>query len=615
MVHAEAWLFLFHMPKHEAVAAILPRLPSKPGVYQFFDEAGVILYVGKAKNLRSRVSSYFNKVKYESGKTRILVGKVRDIKWMVVGHETDALLLESSLIKEHQPRYNILLKDDKSFPSIVIKRERFPRVFPTRNIIRDGSEYYGPYTSVKTMNVVLELIRKLYPIRTCKYHLSEENVSKGKYKVCLEYHLGNCLGPCEDKMDEADYEANVSAIRNILKGNLASLIRTFKTGMKEAAESLDFETAQSLKIRIDQLEKFKSKSAVVHPSIHEVEVFTIESDQRSGYVNFLKIRDGAVVHGRSTELRKNLDETDAELLAFGITQMRELYQSSTREILVPMEVDLALDGVSIKIPQRGDKMKLLELSQRNARYYMRDKQKQLDLVDPQASQNRIMEQMQKDLRLKELPRHIECFDNSNIQGTNPASACVVFRDAKPAKKDYRKYNIKTVDGPDDFASMEEVVHRRYRRLSEEGESLPQLVIIDGGKGQLSAALKALDRLGLRGQLTVIGIAKRLEEIYFPGDSLPVFMDKRSESLKLIQQLRNEAHRFSLAHHRTRRSNAAIGSELKEIPGVGAKTTEALLKHFKSVKAVSLATLEDLKEQVSVAQANKVYAHFNKVDEA
>lgn len=599
------------MPKHEAVSAFLPRLPQEPGVYQFYDEDGGILYVGKAKNLRSRVSSYFNKERYESGKTRVLAGKVRDIKWMVVGHETDALLLENSLIKEHQPRYNILLKDDKSFPSLVIKRERFPRVYPTRNLVRDGSEYYGPYTSVKTMNAVLELIRKLYPMRTCKYHLSEENIAKGKFKVCLEYHLGNCLGPCEDKMKEADYEENISAIRSILKGNLGSLIRTVKTHMKAAAEELDFEQAQSLKVRLDQLEKFRAKSAVVSSSIHEVEVFTLVTDQRSGYVNYLKIRDGAIVYGRSTELRKNLDETDAELLAFAIVQLRQQYKSTTSDILVPFPVEMQLEGVAIKVPQRGDKVKLLELSERNARFYMKDKQKQLDMVDPQAAQNRIMTQMQKDLRLKELPRHIECFDNSNIQGTHPASACVVFRDAKPAKKDYRKYNIKTVEGPDDFASMEEVVHRRYRRLTDEGQTLPQLVIIDGGKGQLSAALHALERLGLRGKLTVIGIAKRLEEIYFPGDTLPVFMDKRSETLKLIQQLRNEAHRFSLAHHRSRRSSAAIDSELQEIPGVGEKTTEVLLRHFKSVKAVSTATLEALEAQVPAAQAKKVYAHFKK----
>lgn len=597
------------MPKHPSLVPVLKRIPSSPGVYQFFDEDGKILYVGKAKNLKNRVSSYFNKQRYESGKTKVLAGKVRSIRWMVVEHETDALLLENSLIKEHQPYYNIRLKDDKSFPSIVIKKERFPRIFPTRRIVRDGSEYFGPYTSVKTMHAVLDLIRKMYPIRTCNFALTEENIAKGKFKVCLEYHLGNCLGPCEGYMSEQDYDENVASIRSILKGDLKSLIRTFKGKMVEAAENLEFERAQELKNRLDLIEKFQEKTVVVHPSIHNVEVFTIVSDSRSGYVNYLKIRDGSIVHGRSTELRKGMGESDRALLEFAIVEFREQYASDCPEIYVPFEVDLDLDGVKIHIPQRGDKARLLELSERNARYYMRDKHKQLEQVDPEANQKRILSTLQKDLHMKELPVHIECFDNSNIQGTNPASACVVFRGAKPAKQDYRKYNIKTVQGPDDFASMEEVVFRRYRRLSEDGDSLPQLVIIDGGKGQLSSAMRALDRLELRGQMTVIGIAKRLEEIYFPGDQLPVYIDKRSESLKLIQQLRNEAHRFSLAHHRTRRSNAAIQTELQDIPGVGKTSAEKLLRHYKSVKAIRAATLADMINVVGKSIAGKVYRYF------
>lgn len=598
------------MPKHEAVEPILERLPSKPGVYQFFDEQGKILYVGKAKSLKNRVSSYFNKRRYENGKTRVLAGKVRDIRWIVVDHESDALLLENSLIKEHQPRYNINLKDDKSFPSIVIKKERFPRIFPTRRIIQDGSEYFGPYSSVKTMNAVLDLVRKMYPIRTCNFALTQTNVEKGKFKVCLEYHLGNCLGPCEGRMSEAEYMANVDAIRSILKGKLSDLIKAFKGEMIRASEALEFEHAQEIKARLDLLEKFQAKSKVINPNIHDVEVYSIVSDQRSGYVNYMRIRDGAVVHGRSVELRKQMDESDSELLAYAIVNFREEYRSDCPEIYLPFALDLELTGVKFHVPQRGDKVRVIELSERNARYYQRDKHKQLEQIDPEASQKRIMQQVQQDLRLTALPTHIECFDNSNMQGTHPASACVVFRNAKPAKQDYRKYNIQTVEGPDDFASMEEVVFRRYRRLKESELPLPQLVIIDGGKGQLSSAMKALDRLGLRGEMAVIGIAKRLEEIYFPGDSLPVYIDKRSESLKLIQQLRNEAHRFSLAHHRNRRSSAAIQSELKSIPGVGSKTTEKLLKHFKSVKAVREADRAAILEVLPKGLADKVWRHFN-----
>ncbi len=583
------------MSATEHIRQILQRLPDKPGVYRYYDVDGNLLYVGKAKSLKKRVASYFNKNKYENGKTRLLVRKIADIKFIVVDTEFDALLLENNLIKEHQPKYNIQLKDDKTYPWLVIRKERFPRVHPTRRMIKDGSEYFGPYASVKTMHAMLDLIKRLYPLRTCNYLLSEENVAAGKFRACLEFHLGNCKAPCVDRFSEEEYTANIDAIREIIKGNYSGLARQLRQRMQDHAAALDFEAAAAIKSRLDVLERYQANSAVVNAKINDTEVFSIHSDSKGAFVNYLKVMNGAIVQSYTTELRKRLDESDEELLAFAVVSLRDRFSSSARDVLVSHAVDLALPDVNVHVPQRGDKLKLIELSLRNATYALRDRLKQQEMTDPEAHTRRILETLQSDLHLNELPAHIECFDNSNIQGTSPASACVVFKDAKPSKGDYRKFNIKTVEGPNDFASMTEVVHRRYKRLLEEGEPLPQLVIIDGGKGQLSAALKALEELGLVGKLAIVGIAKRLEEIYFPGDSIPIYIDKRSPSLKLIQQLRNEAHRFSLSHHRDRRSKSALKSVLTDVPGVGTKTAEKLLVHFGSVAALRKADYAEVEK--------------------
>ena len=594
----------------EKVEQILKILPQQPGVYQYFDEAGEILYVGKAKSLKNRVSSYFNKQQYENGKTKVLVRKIADIKYIVVETELDALLLENSLIKKYKPRYNIMLKDDKTYASIVIKKEDFPRVFPTRQIIRDGSEYFGPYPSGRTMHTVLDLIKKLYPMRTCNLALTDKNIQAGKFKVCLEYHLGNCKGPCDGKQTAEEYNKGVEAARTILKGNYSELIRDLKQMMVEFANRYEFELAQEVKDKIEVLSSFQAKSTIVHPSIHDVDIFSIASDSQAGYVNFMKVSNGVIVQSYTTEVKKRMDESEAEMLEYSIVEIRDKFQSSSKEIFLPIELDMQLPSVMFTVPQRGDKKKLVELSHRNSTHYMLDAQKQQEMVDPERHVNRVLETMQKDLHLKELPRHIECFDNSNIQGTNPVSACVVFRNAKPSKSDYRIFHPKTVEGPNDFDTMKEVVFRRYRRMLDEGESLPQLIIIDGGKGQLSAAIESLVKLDLYGKIGIIGIAKRLEEIYFPGDSLPIYLDKRSESLKLIQRLRDEAHRFGITKHRDRRSKDAIRSELTEIKGVGMHTTQALIHHFKTVQAVKEASIEDLKKAVNNRMAELVYKHFN-----
>lgn len=598
------------MSTPETLESTIKILPHKPGVYQYYDRDGVVIYVGKAKDLKNRVGSYFNKQQYESGKTKLLVRKITEIKYIVVETELDALLLENSLIKKYKPRYNILLKDDKTYPSIVIKKEEYPRVFPTRQIIKDGSEYYGPYASVRTMHLVLELVRKLYPIRTCSLQLNEKNIESGKFKVCLEYHLKNCKGPCEGKQSAADYNESVDSIRKILKGNYSELIREMKMRMTSHAENYAFEKAQEFKTKIELLENFQAKSTIVNPGIHNVDVFSIASDSHAGYVNYMKISNGVIVQGYTCELKKKMEETDIELLEYAVIEIRERFQSSSNEIYLPFSIDISIPNVEIHIPQRGDKKKLMDLSMRNSTHFMQDAQKQLELVDPERHVNRIMETMQKDLHLKELPVHIECFDNSNIQGTNPVSACVVFKNAKPSKADYRIFNPKTVVGPDDFGTMKEVVFRRYRRLIDENESLPQLIIIDGGKGQLSAALESLIELDLHGKLAIIGIAKRLEEIYFPGDSLPIYLDKRSETLKLIQQLRDEAHRFGITRHRNKRSKDAIRSEITEIKGVGFRTTQALITHFKTVNAVKDATLSQLEEVINKKLARIVWDHFH-----
>ena len=586
----------------------LKTIPDSPGVYQYYDKEDKILYVGKAKNLKKRVASYFTK-NHENAKTRILVKKIVSIKHIVVDTETDALLLENNLIKKYQPRYNIMLKDDKTYPWICIKKERFPRIFMTRRVIKDGSEYFGPYTNVRTVKVLLDLIRELYPLRTCKYDLSREKIATKKYKVCLEYHLGNCNGPCEDFQEEESYNETIKAIRNIVKGNFKESLDKFQEIMQVLAEKMEFEEAQKVKEKLKLLSNYQSKSTIVNPSINNVDVFSIISDESYGYVNFFKIANGSIIQSHTTEIKKKLDESDKRILELAIVEIRQRFNSMSKEVYVPFEIDLG-NAIKVTVPKLGDKKRIIELSERNAKYYRQEQFKQIKIADPDRHVKRIMTQMQKDLRLSEEPRHIECFDNSNIQGTHPVAACVVFKDGKPTKKEYRHYNIKTVDGPDDFASMEEVVFRRYKRLLSEDEPLPQLIVIDGGKGQLSSALKSLDLLGLRGKIAIIGIAKRLEEIYYPGDPIPMYLDKRSETLKIIQFLRNEAHRFGITLHRNKRSKSAIQSELEQIPNIGKQTITSLLRKFKSAKRVKTATFEELQEIVGDARAKKIYQYFN-----
>ena len=586
----------------------LKTLPEQPGVYQYFDAEGTILYVGKAKNLKKRVSSYFTKT-HDNGKTRVLVKKIANIKHIVVDTETDALLLENNLIKKYQPRYNVMLKDDKSYPWICIKNERFPRVFSTRRVIKDGSEYFGPYTSVKTVSTLLDLIKGLYHLRTCNYHLSEEKINAGKYKVCLEYHLGNCKGPCEGLETEAEYNENLKAIKEILKGNFKDSLSQFKAQMKMFADEMQFEEAQKIKEKIEILENYQAKSTIVNPKISNVDVFSIVSDESYGYVNFLQLSYGSIIRSHTLEIKKKLDESDTELLLLAITELRQRFHSKSKEIYVPFKVDLG-ENVKVTVPKLGDKKHILDLSVRNAKYYRMERFKQVKITDPDRHVKRIMAQMKTDLRLKEEPRHIECFDNSNIQGSNPVAACVVFKDGKPSKKEYRHFNIKTVEGPNDFASMEEVVYRRYKRMQDEAQPLPQLIIIDGGKGQLSSALKSLDALELRGKIAIIGIAKRLEELYYPNDPIPLYLDKKSETLKIIQQLRNEAHRFGIEHHRNKRSKSALTTELETIPGVGQKTVVDLLKHFKSAKRIANAKLDELETVVGASRAEKVYNYYH-----
>lgn len=587
----------------------LQTLPDNPGVYQYYDKDGKILYVGKAKNLKKRVTSYFNKV-HDNGKTNVLVKKIVEIKHIVVASEQDALLLENNLIKKLQPRYNINLKDDKTYPWICIKKEPFSRIFPTRRMIKDGSEYFGPYTNFKTINTLLDLIKELYPLRTCNYDLKETNIHSGKFKVCLEFHIGNCKGPCEGYELLENYQKQVDAIREILKGNFKDSLRDFKAKMNDFAANMEFEEAQKIKEKIEVLQNYQSRSTVLNPKISNVDVFSIVSDESMAYVNYLQIAHGAIIRSYTLEMKKKLDETDEELLELGVVELRERFHLTSKEIILPFALDLG-ENIKITVPQLGDKKQILELSERNAKYYRLEQLKQIQIVDPERHTNRIMAQMQKDLRLSVEPRHIECFDNSNIQGTNPVSACVVFKDGKPSKKDYRHFNIKTVEGPNDFASMEEVVYRRYKRLLDENQSLPQLIVIDGGKGQLSSALKSIDELGLRGKVAIIGIAKRLEELFYPGDSVPLYLDKKSETLKIIQQLRNEAHRFGITFHRDKRSKSALNSSIETIPGIGEKTMLMLLKHFKSVKRLKLASENEISAVVGVAKAKKISEFYQK----
>ncbi len=590
--------------ENSPIAIQLKTLPPNPGVYQFYDENDTVIYVGKAKNLKKRVSSYFNKT-HDNNRTRLLVKKIVRHEHIIVPTEVDALLLENNLIKKYQPKYNVLLKDDKTYPWICIKKERFPRVFSTRKVINDGSNYFGPFTNKKTIYTLLDLIRGLYPLRTCNYDLSEEKISNQKYKICLEYHLGNCLGPCEQKIDEELYNQNIVAIKNIVKGNFKSSLDQFQLQMENYAKEMEFEKAQEIKEKLASLENYQSKSTIVNPKISNVDVFTIVSDESYGYVNFLQISYGSITRSHTLEVKKKLDESDFDLLSLAIIDIRQRFNSQSEEVYLPFQINLG-EKIKVSIPMLGDKKKLVELSLRNAKFYRMDRFKQMKIVDPDRHTKRLMSQIKVDLRLSGEPYHIECFDNSNIQGTNPVAACVVFKNGKASKKDYRHFKIKTVVGADDFASMEEVVFRRYKRLKNEGGSLPQLVVIDGGKGQLSSAVKSLDLLGLRGEIAIIGIAKRLEEIYFPEDPIPLYLDKKSETLKIIQQLRNEAHRFGITLHRNLRSKGSLNSQLDEIKGIGPKTKELLLREFKSLKRVKAASQKELIDALGKAKGAQLF---------
>ena len=589
--------------------SLIKVLPNKPGIYQYYDSADTIIYIGKAKDLKKRVSSYFTK-RHEHRKTAMLVRNIVDIKHMVVQSEQDALLLENNLIKKYQPRYNIQLKDDKSFPWICIKNEPFPRVFKTRNLIKDGSKYFGPYTSVYTVRTLLELFKAEYKLRTCNYNLSEENIRNRKYKVCLEYHIGNCDGPCEGHISSEKYNQNITDINNILKGNISGVIKFLKNLMTEMSESLNFEEAVKIKEKYDSLKRYQSRSTIVSPNITDVDIFSIEEDDKFAFVNYLKVIKGAVIQTFTLEIKKVLNESTAELLLSGIVDIRQKIFSNAKEVLVPIKLENIIEGVVFKIPQRGEKKDLLLLSQRNAKYFRLEKEKQAVMKNPQLRVERVLNTIKKDLQLKELPVRIECFDNSNLQGSEPVAACVVFKNGKPLKKEYRHYNIKSVVGANDFASMEEVVYRRYKRLLDEKKTLPQLIVVDGGKGQLSSGVAALEKLELRGKISIIGIAKRLEEIYFPDDSVPIYINKNSETLKVIQYLRDEAHRFGITFHRNKRSKTFINSELSSIKGVGEKTMQLLLNDFKSVKNIKLQKIEALILSVGKAKATIVFKYFH-----
>ena len=590
----------------------LKKIPHRPGVYQYFDKNDELIYIGKAKDLRNRVGSYFVNESQLNGKTRVLVRKINRISFTIVDTEIDAWLLENSLIKKHKPRYNVLLKDDKTYPWIVIKNEPFPRVFWTRQYVKDGSRYYGPYPSVGMMHIVLDLIRELFPLRTCNLALTQDNIRKGKFKICLEYQIGNCKGPCEGYQSEEDYDQNLRDIKDILNGKIAVVTNRLKESIATAAATLDFERAGAIKAKLDKLDNYQSKSTVVNSSITNVDVFSIASDDGYAFVNYLKVMNGVIIQTQTLEMRRRLDETEQELLSLAIPEIRERFKSLSREIIVPFELDIEEnERIRFTVPKLGEKKKLLELSQKNVAFFRKERLLQYEKLNPDIRTERILKQMQKDLRMNVLPQHIECFDNSNIQGNYPVSAIVVFKDAKPSKKDYRHFNVKTVEGPNDFATMEEAVFRRYRRLLDEGQSLPQLIIIDGGKGQLGAALKSLRLLGIERQVTVIGIAKRLEELFYPGDQYPLYLDKKSETLKVIQHLRDEAHRFGITFHRNQRSRKTFVSELENIPGIGKTTVEKLLKEFKSVKKVREASDEELKKVLNLKQIKALREYFSK----
>jgi excinuclease ABC subunit C len=588
---------------------IISSLPETPGIYKYFDKEGALIYIGKAKSLKKRVSSYFNKNHYENRKTAIMVSRICNIEFTLVETEIDALLLENSLIKKFQPKFNINLKDDKTYPFICVKNEPFPRIFPTRNPIKDGSEYFGPYASGTMMHTILDLIKTIYPLRNCSFNLSKKNITELKFKTCLEFDIGNCKAPCVGLMNEEEYNQNIKNIKSILKGNLSEVKIHLKTLMQCASGELKFEEAARYKRKLDVLENYQSKSTIVTGIMNDVDIFSIVSDEKFAFINYLKVSNGIIIQTQTFEVKKKLEETDEELLGFAIAEVREEYHSTSKEIIVPFELDWSDDKIDIIVPKAGDRRKLLDLSLKNTLYYKKDKLTKYEAVNPELKVDRVLTQMKNDLRLKELPHYIECFDNSNLQGTNPVSACVVFKDAKPSKKDYRIFNVKTVEGPNDFATMEEVIYRRYKRLKEEEQPLPNLIIIDGGKGQLSSAISSLQKLDLYGKIPVIGIAKRLEELFYPDDEFPLYLDKKSETLKIIQQLRDEAHRFGITHHRNRRSKNTFITELENIKGIGPETAKMLLKELKSVKKIQEASLELLINIIGSAKANLVKVYF------
>jgi excinuclease ABC subunit C len=587
----------------------LKTLPSEPGVYRYYDKNDNLLYVGKAKHLKKRVLSYFNK-NLPGYRIKIMVGKIHRLETTIVNSEYDALLLENNLIKEHQPVYNVMLKDDKTYPWICIKNEDFPRIFLTRTKIKDGSEYYGPYAKVRPAKILLDTIKHIYKLRTCNLNLAPSKIDDGKYKVCLEFHIKNCEGPCEDLESKEEYDEKIDAIRGIIKGDFQTAKKYLISQMMKYAENLQFENAQTIKERLDILENYQVKHTVVNPNIDDVDVFGMTSDETAAYVNYFKIRNGNIIQSFTTEIKKIIEESDEDILEEALIEIRQKFESNSKEVLIPFHLTLEIPNVKLIVPKVGDKKRIVELSEKNAKEYRIEKLKQVQIVDPERHSNRIMAEMQKLLRMPVEPRHIEGFDNSNIQGTNPVSACVVFKDGKPSKADYRIFHPKTVVGPDDFKTMEEVIFRRYKRMLEEGESLPQLILIDGGKGQLSSAIKSLKLLGLYGKITIVGIAKRLEEIFFPEDPIPLYLDKKSETLKVLQRVRDEAHRFGVRHHRTRRTNSTIKSELEEIPGVGDKTIGMLLSKLKSVKRIKEANLETLEEILGKSKGKIVFDFFN-----
>jgi excinuclease ABC subunit C len=589
---------------------VAPTLPKQPGVYRFLAKDETVLYVGKAKNLKNRLSSYFGNKKHQQNKTRALVKNAERFEYTIVETEQDALLLENTLIKKYQPRYNVMLKDGKSYSYICVKKERFPRVFMTRRVIRDGSTYFGPYTSRHRTKVILDLIKTLFPLRTCTYHLSEANIEKGKFKTCLEFHIKNCQGPCENFETEATYNQKIVQIKNILRGNFGAVKQHFRSIMQDYAAKLEFEKAQDLKEKLTAFEDYQGKSTVVSTSIRDLDVFYIADDEKKAYVSFLKVVNGAIMNTHTLELMKNLDDDEEKLLVYAVDELRKKFNSITKEIVLPYKVALLEKEVAITVPKIGDKKKLLDLAEKNVRYFLLQQKKQeLANIKKETSTERILKTIKDDLQMEELPYQIECFDNSNMQGSFPVSSCVVFKNGKPSKRDYRHFNIKTVEGPNDFASMEEVVYRRYNRLLKEGAPLPQLVIIDGGKGQLSASMKSIKALGLENKIVVVGIAKRLEEIFFPDDPIPLYINKKSESLKVIQHARNEAHRFAITFHRNQRSKNFTSTELTNIPGIGEKTAQKLLSHFGSVKKIKMSLESEIIEVVGKSAATKIKNYF------